>query len=184
LRKVELAKKVYGGRYAQGVFEIALERKELKRWQSDLSKMASLSKDAAFVAALESPKFPLEAKVKLLSEQLGEMNRLALNLACLLVARGRFSLVSKIADEYQRLLDIYYGIEPAEVVTAIPLSDADMQKLSERLSGVTGKKVVLKPEVDSSLIGGIIARVGGKLIDGSTRSQLQALKREVAGTRG
>ncbi|GAI06225.1 unnamed protein product, partial [marine sediment metagenome] len=81
--------------------------------------------------------------------------------------------------EYQRLLDSYRGIELAEVITAVPLDDEDKLRLGERLGAVVGKKVVVKPEVDSSLIGGFIARIGGKLLDGSTRGKLEALKREM-----
>lgn len=178
-----MARKVYARRYAQAIFEIALERKELDKWQSDLGKITDLDKDAVFVAVLESPKFRLDDKTKLLSERLDDINPLALNLVCLLVTKGRFGMVGDIAGEYQRLLDSYRGIEHAEAITAIPLADADKQKLAERLSAVTGKKVVLESEVDSSLIGGIVVRVGGKLIDGSIRSQLLALKGELAGAR-
>ena len=179
-----MIKKAYYRRYAQAVFEIALERNELDKWQSHLRKMAGLTEEAAFMAALDNPKFPIEAKVKLISEKLGQINPLALNLAYLLVVKGRFSMTGDIADEYQQLVDSYHGIEQAQVITAVPLTDTDEQNLSERLSAVTGKKVMLKPEVDSSLISGFIARVGGKLIDGSTRSQLQALKKALAGRGG
>ena len=176
-----MARRIYAKRYAQAVFNIALEREELDRWQSDLRKMASLGEDAAFVAFLESPKLHFDDKARLLSERLGDINPLALNLAYLLVARGRLAMVGDIADEYQRLLDSYRGIEQAEVTTAIPLDDEDKIRLAEHLGAVVGKKVVLKPEVDSSLIGGIIARIGGKLLDGSTRSRLRALKKELSG---
>ena len=88
-------------------------------------------------------------------------------------------MVGDIADGYQRLLDSYRGIEQAEVTTAVPLDDEDKPRLEEYLGAIVGKKVVLKPEIDSSLIGGVIARVGGKLLDGSTRSKLEALKREL-----
>ena len=77
-------------------------------------------------------------------------------------------------------MDSYRGIEQAEVTTAFPLDDEDKLRLEERLGATVGKKVVLKPEVDSSIIGGIVARIGGKLLDGSTRSKLVALKRELA----
>jgi len=87
--------------------------------------------------------------------------------------------VGDIADEYQRLLDSYRGIEQAEVITAVPLGDEGKLKLGKRLAAVFDKKVVLKSGVDSSLIGGIIVRIGGKLIDGSTRSRLESLKREL-----
>jgi len=176
-----VARRAYARRYSQAVFEIAMERQELDRWQSDLRKIASLGEDAALVALLENPRLHFNDKARLLSEQLGDINPLALNLVYLLVARGRLSMLGEIADEYQRLLDSYRGIEEAEVTTAIPLDDEDKLRLGERLGAIVGKKVVIKPEVDSSLIGGIVARIGGKLLDGSTRSRLEALKRELSG---
>ncbi len=176
-----MARGIYAGRYAQAVFEIALERKELDRWQSDLRKITRLSEDARLITFLESPKFRFDDKARLLSDQLGDINPLALNLVYLLVTKGRLSVVGGIAEEYQRRLDNYRGIEQAVVATAIALDDTDKQRLAERLGAVVGKQVVLKSEVDSSLIGGIIARVGGKLLDGSTRSRLEAMKREMAG---
>jgi F-type H+-transporting ATPase subunit delta len=162
------------------VFKIAQERNELDRWQSDLKKIATLGEDAPFIALMENPKIHFEAKAKLLSEWLGALNPLALNLVYLLVARGRLSMVGDIADEYQRLLDSYRGIEQAEVTTAIELDDEDRRKLEERLEAVVGKKVVLKPKVDPGVLGGIVARIGGKLLDGSTRSRLMVLKKAMA----
>ena len=90
-------------------------------------------------------------------------------------------MAGDIADEYQQLLDSYRGIEQAEVTTAIPIDDEAKLKLGKCLGAIVGKKVVLKPEVDPSIIGGIIARIGGKLLDGSTRSKLAALKKELIG---
>jgi len=175
---------LHARRYAQAVFEIALARKELDRWQSDLEKIARLSEDARLIAFLESPKFHFDDKARLLAERLADINPLALNLAYLLVTRGRLSVVGDIAEEYQRRLDNYRGIASAEVTTAVPLDDKDKQRLAEHLGAVVGKKVVLKTEVDAGLIGGIIARVGGKLLDGSIRSKLEALKRELVGAGG
>ena len=176
-----MARRVYARRYSQAVFTIALERNELDRWQYDLGKIAGLVQDEAVLAWLESPKLHFEEKAKLLSEQLGDMNPLALNLTYLLVTKGRAGMIGEIADEYQLLLDNYHGIEQAEVTTAVPLDDKDKSRLAEYLGAAVGKKVVLKPEVDSSLVGGIIARISGKLLDGSTRSRLTALRNELAG---
>ena len=91
-------------------------------------------------------------------------------------------MIGDIADEYQRLFDSHRGIERAEVTTVIPLDKEDKQRLTEHLATMVGKKVVLKPEVDSRLVGGIVARIGDKLLDGSTRSKLAALRKELAGT--
>ena len=178
-----MARKVYARRYSKAIFEIALEKKDLDRWQSDLSKIASLGEDAAIVSLLENPRLHFDSKAELLSERLSEINPLALNLVYLLVTRGKLKIAGDIADEYQRLLDSYRGIEQAEVTTVIPLDDEYEQKLTEHLGAIVGKKVVLKPEVDSRLIGGIVARIGDKLIDGSTRSKLAALREELAGAR-
>ncbi len=177
-----MPKKAYARRYAQAVFEIALEKKELERWQSDLQKVVKAVEDDTFLAALESPKIKVDDKARLLSGRLGDINPLVFNLVRLLITRAGIGMIGDIAQEYQRLLDSYHGIEPAEVITAVPLDDKDIQKLTENLSALVGKKVVLKSEVDSSIIGGIVARVGGKLLDGSTRSKLLALRRELVGT--
>ena len=175
-----MARRTYARRYSQAVFNIAREKNELDRWQSDLRRIASLGEDATFIALLKNPKIHFEDKARLLSEWLGDINPLALNLVYLLVTRGRLGMVGDIADEYQRLLDSYRGIEQAEVTTAIPLDDEDKQRLEERLGAVVGKKVVVKLKVDSSVVGGIVARIGGKLLDGSTHTRLMALKKALA----
>ncbi|MFQ6122028.1 MAG: ATP synthase F1 subunit delta [Dehalococcoidales bacterium] len=174
-----MARRAYARRYSRAVFEIALETKELDRWQSDLKKMVGVVEDAAFMVLLESPRLHFEDKARLLSEWLEGINPLALNLVLLLVARGRLGIIGDIADEYQRLLDSYRGIEQAEVTTAVPLDDADKVKIAEHLGTIVGKKVVLKCEVDPSLIGGFVARIADKLLDGSTRSKLVALRKEL-----
>ena len=176
-----MARRAYARRYSQAVFQIALETKELDKWQSDLEKIVSAVGDAAFKAMLESPKLHFDDKVKLLTERLAGLNPRALNLVQLLLTRGRLGIVAEIADEYRRLLDSHRGLEQAEVITATPLDEEDKLKLTEHLGNIVGKKVVLKTEVDSELIGGIVARIGGKLLDGSTRSKLAALKKEIAG---
>jgi len=175
-----VARRVYARRYARAVFEIALERKELDRWQADLEKIAVLGENAEFMALVENPKVGFEKKEELLSKVLGDVNPLARNLVYLLVTRGRLSMVGDIAEEYHRLLDGYRGIEHAEVITAVPLDAEDKKRLEEHLGKVVGKKVTLTASVDPSLVGGMIARVGGKLLDGSTHSKLLALKKELA----
>ncbi len=178
-----MAKRVYAKRFAEAIFEIALEKKELDRWQSDLRKIASLGEDATLVSLLQDPRLHFDSKAKLLSERLGDINPLALNLVYLLITKGRLNMVGDIADQYQRLLYSYRGVEEAEVTTVIPLDDKGKQRLAEHLGAMVGKKVVLKTEVDSRLIGGIVAKIGDKLLDGSTRSKLAALREELAGAR-
>jgi len=176
-----MPRKFNARRYAQAVLEIALEKNELERWRADLAKVVEALSEGMFLAVLESPKIKFEDKSRLLKASLADINPLALNLVIMLVARGHANMVPEIAAEYRNLLDDYRGIESAEIVTAVPLEKADEEHLAQELGGMTGKKVQLKSSVDPAIIGGIIARVGGKLLDGSTRSKLLALKKELAG---
>ncbi len=174
-----MANKTYARRYAQAVFEMALQAKELDRWQSDLARVVAMAGDADIAALLASPRMPFEDKAGMLSELLEGINRLALNLVLLLVTRDSLPIIGDIADDYQRRLDSHRGIETAEVTTAVPLDDNDKARLAEHLGAVVGKKVIIKSSLDPGLIGGVVARVGGKLLDGSTRSRLATLKTEL-----
>jgi F-type H+-transporting ATPase subunit delta len=171
-------KKFNARRYARAVFEIALEKKELERWRSDLDKIVAAVGNEAFLAVMESPKIKFEDKSRLL-ERLGGIHPLALNLVRLLIARGGVNMLPEIAAEYRRMLDEYHGIQTAAIVTAVPLDKREEDKLAKILGDRVGKKVVLQPAVAPEIIGGIVARVGGKLLDGSTSSRLTALKKEL-----
>jgi F-type H+-transporting ATPase subunit delta len=167
-------------RYSQAIFEIAKERNEFDKWQEDLHKIAVLAQNSEFVAVMENPKFPIEEKYKLLDTRLKNSGPMARNLAYILAGKGSFDLITGIHTDYQKLLDSYRGIEQAEVTTAVPLDENERQKLAVRLGEMTGKKVIMTMKVDPAIIGGVIAKVGEKIIDGSTRSQLEALKNELA----
>lgn len=178
-----MTKRVSTRRYAQAVFEIARERDELERWPADLAKIAGLEEDAAVTTWLENPSASFELKTRYLSQRLSGVNPLALKLAYLLISKGRLNLTHEIAEEYRRLLDRHRGLETAKVTTAVALSDAEKQGLAERLGAVTGKKVRLKATVNPAIIGGIVAQINDRLLDGSTKSRLQALKKEIASGR-
>jgi F-type H+-transporting ATPase subunit delta len=78
--------------------------------------------------------------------------------------------------EYGRLVDEHRGIAHAEVATAVPLEPEEKDKLVRRLGDLVGREIVLTTRVDPAIIGGLVARVGDKLIDGSTKSRLLALR--------
>lgn len=163
-------------RHAQAAFHIALERGELDIWRGDLEQISEAMKDPLLFAFLESPKIPFEEKASILSQCLGGINPLAMNLAFLLVAKGRLGMIDDMVLEYGRLLDEHRGIAHAEVATAVALDSEETDRLTNRLSDLIGKEILLTAKVDPSIIGGLIARVGDKLVDGSTKSRLFALR--------
>lgn len=167
-------------RYAQAVFEIALESNKLKDWQSDLRKIERMMQDTEFVSSIENPKLPFELKSKLAREILGKINPMALNLVYLLIAKGKLKNAGQLAEEYERLLNDHHGIKTAQVTTAIALDAAERDKLSNHLETITGKKVNMNIEVNPDILGGFIARIDDSLIDGSIRNKLEALKKSLA----
>jgi len=170
-------------RYAQAVFEIALESNKLKEWQSNLREIAQLAQDTEFTNPIENPKLPFELKAKLTREMLGKINPMALNLVYLLITKGKLKNAGQLAGEYERLLNDHYGIKSAEVTTAIALDDAEKERLSQHLEAIIGRKVYINIQVDPDILGGFIARIDDSLIDGSIRNKLEMLKRSLAETR-
>jgi F-type H+-transporting ATPase subunit delta len=133
-------------------------------------------KDSSLFSFLESPKIHFEEKARILRQRLEGINPLAMNLALLLVAKGRLGIVDDMVFEYQRLVDDHRGIARAEVTTAITLEPDGKDKLINRLSDMVGQEIVLTTRVDPLIIGGLMARVGDKLIDGSIKGRLFSLR--------
>ena len=136
----------YVRRYSQAIFRMALENKDINRWQTDLRKVASLMKDSALFALITNPEVKTDEKSKTLSQRLGDVNPLAIKLVLLLAAKSKLVLIDDIAEEYQAMVDNYRGIEGteiAEVTTAIPLDNDYQLKLAQRITAIVGKPVLL-----------------------------------------
>ncbi len=168
-------------RYAQAAFTIALEQDHLEGWAEDLRYIEALAAQPEVLGLLESSRVRPEQKERLLQAGLAGVGPLALNLARILVNKGRLALAAQIREEFDRLVDEHRGIAHARVVTAVSLSDDEKLAVERRLSQITGKQVVVEAEVDPSVIGGLVARIGDRLIDGSTRTQLLDLRRKLSG---
>ena len=174
-----MARLTSGKRYAQAAFKLALEKGESDSWQASLRKMADLAADEQLVALLENPRLSFETKKAILVEFLGKINPLALNLACLLVHKDRLGTAGDISRQYDRLLDAHHGIEHVEVITALPLDDEEKGRISSRFGEIIGHNVVIYAQVDPSIVGGIKARIGDTLIDGSVKGKLGALRKSL-----
>ena len=168
-------------RYARAAFEVALDHRALDRWSDDLKLIAAVADDAEALAFLANTKVPLAKRYRLLESTLKGIDPLAMNLARLLVAKGRAGLAPQIAEAYLGLVDEHRGIAHATVVTAVPLSDSEREAVEKRLGEVSGKQIIAHLEVDPDIVGGLVARIGDKVIDGSTHGKLLALRRSLTG---
>jgi F-type H+-transporting ATPase subunit delta len=168
-------------RYAQAIFEIARDTDSFDAWQRDLDVMAQLVADETGRALFESPNVDNARKWQVASQFLSpRVQPRALNLARLLVERGRFAQADRIATAFAELVREHRGIAVAEVTTAVPLDQATTEIVGRQLAAIVGKQIELRPHVDPSIIGGVIARVGDYLIDGSVTGRLSRLRGRLA----
>jgi F-type H+-transporting ATPase subunit delta len=174
-----MIREIAARRYGEAAFQIAREGGTLERWSEGLSLLAAVFSDPEMAAIMQEARISTADKIALVERSLSGIDPLVLNLGRLLVQRGRTALAPQIAEAFQELMDAERGVAHAVVTTAVPLSESEAKAVAEKLSEITGKQIVVESRVDEGVIGGLVARIGDKLIDGSTRSRLAALKRRL-----
>ena len=167
-------------RYAQAIFLIAEENGDQEQWLADLEVLATSSKNSDFIAFIDSPKIESAKKTEVIREAFaGSISDLALNMASLLASRNAVASLAAIADAFQELVDSEKGIERAEIVSAVALTDAQQKEITDKLTQMVGKKLSVTTYVDESILGGYLAKVGDRLVDGSVKTQLEDMRRDL-----
>ncbi|ADJ25860.1 ATP synthase F1, delta subunit [Dehalogenimonas lykanthroporepellens BL-DC-9] len=176
-----MAKRAYALalRYGQAVFEIAEAEDAFDSWPKDLQLMAQVVADRDILFFLESPKVSLDGKRQVLAGQLKAVKPEVVNLVLSLASRNQLGILPDIISDFQRRLDDKMGVAHAAVASAVPLSQKELDNIREKLGEMFGRKVEVTARVDESLLGGIVARVGDKVIDGSLSRRLRILKQEI-----
>lgn len=172
-------------RYAQAIYEIATSRDEaqvdtaLDTWAQELRSIGEALESREFRNFLQHAKIPLERKVKTIGEVLPGVSSLARNLLALMVSRGLVDYLERVEQEYLYLVDRHRGVERVNVYSAIPLEDPEKERITRFVQEMTDGTVMLDTEVDPSIIGGLVIRIGDKLLDGSTKSKLESLREDL-----
>ncbi len=149
-------------------------------WVNDLDVLNNAVAQEGFVVLVESPNLSIEEKRAILTKTFSGISMEALNLATILVAKGRFgALAAPIAAEFQRRLDEHRGIERADVTTAVNPDKAERERIKKWLRDITGKEVRLEYRTDPELVGGMVVKIGDRVVDGSVRTRLHALRRNL-----
>ena len=170
------------GRYAQALFELGVEKDQVEELGEALQQMKGLFEQSAELrGVLLNPAIKLSERRKVIEAVAQRANwpKLFTNFLLLLLDKDRLRHVSDMATSYGRKMDERLGRARADVTSAVQLSDADLEKLRARLGTLTGKDVILSTDVDEELIGGVIARVGGTIYDGSVRTRLQRMRESI-----
>lgn len=167
--------------YARGMFEVARGEGALDRVEGELLSLArALESSPELRSTLTDPQLPAEKKSAIITDLIGaRAHQLTVGLVELLVGQNRVSDLPAIAMGLAEAAAASRDKAVAEVRSAVPLDDETVQRLSRSLGRATGKDVEVKVFVDPSVIGGIVARVGDTVIDGSIARRFESVRQAV-----
>lgn len=167
-------------RYAEAAFAVARRDGDLVGWLQDLQAADEALQDPEVGNFFRDPDVSREDKLATLGKLIREVRPHVLNLLRLLAVRQRLYLLPNVVAEFARLEHEARGIDEAHVTVARAVSAAERQDIVRRLEQLTGKKVEIHVQVDPAILGGIVVRIGDRLIDGSVAGRLVRLRQEMA----
>ncbi len=167
------------GRYATALFELARDQKSVDSVKADLDKFTALLNDSPDLLRLvRSPVFTADSQAKALDAVLAKagISGIAANFLKVLTKNRRLFAVADVIRAFRALVAQFKGEATAEVTVAEPLSDANLDALKAALKSVSGKDVDLNVKVDPSIIGGLVVKLGSRMVDSSLRTKLNSIK--------
>lgn len=170
-------------RYAKALFDVALaETNDLAQVDRDLQAVVAMMHESPELASAAGRSGVTEAARKSLMEAVADKMALGApmkKLLVLLAESRKLNLVPDLAIAYRERLLAHQNIVQAEVTSAVALSPEKTKALADSLGRVTGKQVDLSVSVDPELLGGVVAKIGSTVYDGSVRTQLQRMRQEL-----
>jgi len=174
------------GRYATALFELALEQKSIDAVKADLDRFEALLAESPDLRRLvRSPVFTADEQAKALASVTARagIKGLAGRFLHVVAKNRRLFGVGQIIKVFRALVARHKGEITAEVTVAEPLDDKHLAALKNALKGVTGKDVELDVNVDPAIIGGLIVKLGSRMVDNSLRTKLNLIKHAMKETR-
>lgn len=170
-------------RYARAIFDLATEEGRVEDWARRLEGVREALSTPELRAVLVNPSIPVQRRQEVAESVLGpRVGPEGVNLAKLLVGASRVGEVGAIAEEFGRMADDAAGRVRATATTAVPLDRPAADELVGALSNELGREVRLDERVDPAIIGGLVLRIGDRMIDASVATRLQQLRRRLVGT--
>ncbi len=169
-------------RYAKALFELATEAGSLESVVTEMTRVAeTYEANNELQRALDNPLVALDAKRAILTDLAVGLNvsPLVKHTLLLLGDRRRAKALSAVARALGELADKKKGIVRAEVTSAVNLPDAYYDRLKSQLERVTGKKITIDRRIDTAILGGVIARIGDRIFDGSLQSRLSEVRQHL-----
>lgn len=175
-----MLKGAIGRRYAGAIFDIARKQGTIDRTLEDVQGIAEVFSNRKIAYLLNEPKVPAKRKETAIRQALApKVLPTSLNLALLVVQRELVDAMQNIANELEKLVLDYKNEAKAEVTSAAPLDEAQSNAVKQALERRTGKTIIMQTKVQPEILGGVVARVEDKVIDGSVRYRLSALRQQL-----
>ena len=167
------------GRYAVALFDLAYEDKTLDAVADDFATLAGLIKEdenlSRFIRSPLQTRDDLAKAMEIIAAKAG-LSQLMAKFLGVLAANGRLRHLDDVAASYRALLAHHRGEVAAEVTSAHQLNDEQLAALKQRLKQSLGRDVAVETHLDESLLGGLVVKVGSRMIDSSLRTKLKNLK--------
>ena len=171
-----MAQAISGKRYAQAIFDLAIENNQVELWGEDLAVVAHAFSDVEFSALLKHPDMSTADKMTATATVLAGVNPLIRNLVDLLVSKSSVDAIRAVYSGYTELLDSHLGRQRVEITTAVPLESGEEERINTFVRELVRRDVVLTTKVDESILGGLVIQIGDRLLDGSTKARLESLR--------
>jgi F-type H+-transporting ATPase subunit delta len=172
-------------RYAKALFAVGQEEGKSESFREALIVLGDfLNNYPEAMDALTNLLYPMELREKVMEQLINELqaDQFMANFLKLVVQKKRADILPEMATEFQALVDADQNISRGTVVSASEISGELQTKVQSTLENITGKKVILTSEIDPAIIGGIVAKVGDLVMDGSIKTQLAGLNESIKGS--
>jgi F-type H+-transporting ATPase subunit delta len=172
-------------RYAKALFAVGREEEKNEPYRETLNVLGDFLKQyPEAMDALTNPLYPMELREKVMAQLISGMQagQFMANFLNLVVQKKRADILPEIAAEFQALVDADQNISRGTLITAAEIAGDLQAKVQAALENITGKKVILTTEIDPAIIGGIVAKVGDLVMDGSIKTQLAGLNESIKGS--
>ncbi len=170
-------------RYAAALYAAASAAGNVDRVADDLHLVASaLHEHPKLRDALIQRVTPDRAKRAVVQKLFGErLDSLTLQFLLLLIEKRRERIALNAEAAFRKIADERHGVVRAQVISAVELSGAEREQLSDLLARRTGRQVLIEPQVDPGILGGLVIRIGDRLLDGSVKAEIRRLRQALAG---
>ena len=167
----------FSSEFGRALYSLAAEENIVQKMADELSELNLILKyNREYVELMDTPALHKEERLKLIDDAFFSCNPYLKNFLKILSEKRCFHKIFECVDEFKRLYDIDLNIERVTAVTCVPLSESQIERISEKVSVITGKKAVVTNEIDKNILGGVILKLANFRYDGSIKTRLQKLE--------